>query len=239
MYKSRDKLSPSCSSSEDLVAYLYDEMNAAARPAFEDHLSACDACTGEFAELSLARLGVYEWHRDEFASLATPRVVIPYHEPIKVSWLDGVRAFFASHASMAAAGGAFAIVAVVAGVFYVSTLRDAEVVYVEPITPQVEKAAAGPTPAVDRRPAPSASSDIVDAEEDVEKPSVVKASSASDAPKPVRAKSVSPAVRRPAPNQPVQTRRTAPAPRLNDFDDEDDNTLRLGDLLAEVETRDD
>ena len=60
-------------------------------------------------------------------------------------------------------------------------------------------------------------------------PQVVKASAAKDVKTQVR-------------TQRVVTRNTQPirttAPRLNDFEDEDDNTLRLGDLLAEVDTRD-
>ena len=72
MNKNSEKLSRSCSSSEDLVAYLYDEMGAAEQSVLETHLAGCDLCTAEFADLSFSRLGVYEWHRDDFAPLAAP-----------------------------------------------------------------------------------------------------------------------------------------------------------------------
>lgn len=236
MYKNRENLSPSCSSSEDLVAYLYSEMDAFGRSAFEDHLSVCDNCTAEFAELSLSRLGVYEWHRDEFTELATPRVVIPYGETASVSWFDAVRAFFSAPA-FATAAGSLAVVAVVAGVWLTASKR-IDVAGVEPVpSPKVVS-----SPRAEEK-RPESGSQLVetsgpgssakDARPKTVEPDVVKTSAAdgSRTPKPSKVK----AERNITP--PVQARRPA-APRLNDFDDEDDNTLRLGDLLAEVDTRD-
>lgn len=236
MYKSRENLSPSCSSSEDLVAYLYGEMNASGQAGFEDHLSGCEICTAEFAELSLARLGVYEWHRDEFVEMATPRFVIPYGEAAKASWFDAVRALFASPARWAAVGGSLAVLTIAAGVMLLGPTE----VYVVEIDPAPSPVAVSNKreeakqpkevqPASDsRRPQPAA-----DEKPRIEEPQVLKASSGRNAraadPKPLKAKET------PQPNQP---RRTNPAPRLNDFEDDDDNTLRLGDLLAEVDTRD-
>lgn len=235
MDKSRDNLSPSCSSSEELVAYLYSEMSAAGQSAFEDHLAGCELCTAEFAELSLARLGVYEWHRDEFVELATPRIVVPYAEAVKVSWIDSVRAFLASHAQWATAGGAFAAVALAAGIWLVAPKGD-ELAKSEPTftpiaasSPEVKKdlpvkvlqgdGSAQPGPANDQQ---------------QPKAEVVKTGARDNAritrPRPVKAVKSDP--------QPTRTSRPGSAPRLNDFDDEDDNTLRLGDLLAEVDTRD-
>ncbi len=224
------KIEP-CSSSADLVAYLYDELNPVERSLCETHLADCDTCTDEFAELSFARLDVYEWHRDEFTVMETPRFVIPYAEA-KASWMDSVRAFFALHGRLAV-GGAFALVAVVFGAVFIASMnRNVDVASlpkteniaankVKPVNPPVV-----PTPANDK-----VTSDPTKSEGD---PSVIKVSTAGKNPVPTKA-----VIRRPVKtpqrsiNQPVKN-----APRLNDFEDEDDNTLRLGDLLADVDTKD-
>jgi hypothetical protein len=237
MYKSRENLSPSCSSSEELVAYLYDEMNVAERSVFEGHLSACDSCTAEFAELSYARLGVYEWNRDEFAELATPDIVVPY-EPARSSWMDAVRAFFISPAQWAMAGGAFAVFAIVAGVWFV--IPNGVEVASGPV-PNSSPAAVNNKPAEEIQPAaaPTANNPVVDGRDPVVqkaepiKSEIVRTSSDEN----VKSPNHKPAKIDKATPQPVQAKRRA-APRLNDFEDEDDNTLRLGDLLAEVDTRD-
>lgn len=239
MYKSRDNLSPSCSSSEELVAYLYDEMSAVERSAFETHLGDCDVCTAEFAGLSFARLDVYEWHRDEFLEMPTPRIVIPYGEAVKVSWFDAVRAFFASPAQWATAGGAFAVLAIAAGVWFMAP-KTADVARSGPssspvaaIDTRAKENQVIKTPVSDDEAATS-DSKVVQPVSPPNEPKVVKVA----ADKNVKTQNVRPAKIEKNIPQPVRNVRPAVAPRLNDFEDEDDNTLRLGDLLAEVDTRD-
>ena len=238
MYKNRNDLSPTCSSSEELIAYLYGEMSTTEQSAFELHLSECDVCTAEFAELSLARLGVYEWHRDEFAELATPRIVVPYDEGVKRSWVDYVRAFFTSPV-FATAGGAFAVVAIAAGVWLMSPKLE-DIATAGDVTP-----ASSPLATSIRRdqavPAklPETGNDASQSQSKVKEtttgrdtPAVKPATSRN--PKAANPRTVKGEKQAP---QPLQTRRTTAPPRLNDFEDEEDDTLRLGDLLAEVDTR--
>lgn len=236
MYKSRDQLSPSCSSSEELVAYLYDEMSAAEKFAFEDHISGCDVCTAEFAELSLARLGVYEWHRDEFVKMATPRTVIAYGEIANVSWIDSVRAFFASPMGWAPAGGAFALIALLAGVWFMAP-KDSDVVKNEASNqPVAASSPVIPEKRPDKAPpkAPSSEGELPSKAQPLRStPTEPVKASGGERVKPRNSRSV-----RSETNPPQQAKRPTAAPRLNDFDDEDDDTLRLGDLLAEVDTRD-
>jgi anti-sigma factor RsiW len=235
MDRTLDIRSAACTSGEGLVGYLYGEGDADERSRFETHLAGCDACTAEFAELSFARLDVYEWKRDEFAGMETPRITVPYKESASVSVFGAIRGWFAFPAQLAAAGG-FAVLAVIAGVWFMNP-------------PAQERAGVGPasTPApVNERsfvkPAastePPASDRSDDAESAVRNPAVqvpVKAKT-----KPVQVKTAE------RPVQPAKTANTSPrttpvrrnaAPRLNDFEDEDDNTLRLGDLLAEIDTK--
>ncbi len=226
--------SGSCSFSAELVAYLYNEMTAAERDGFETHLADCYSCTDELADLSFARLDVYEWHRDEFAEMPTPRIVIPYHETAQASWLDAVRAFFASPAQWAAAGGAFAVAAIVFGVWVYSPSGGEVVKNVPAPTPAIEKAkpadpAGAQADAVVKDQKVSGDVDPTPTTAKAEEPKLIKTSLPREAkPSPQRAVKGQRA---------VQPRRDS-APRLNDFEDEDDDTLRLGDLLAEVDTRD-
>lgn len=224
-----------CSSSADLVAYLYDELGTAERSLFETHLLDCGKCTDEFAELSFARLDVYEWHRDEFVPLETPRFVIPYSKAAaKKSWLDGLRGFLTSHGQWATAGGAFALAAVVFGAVYVSSLNktvdmasnNTPEIFTPDRTQPINSPAIPPVEAKKEMPAVSPALEITEGG-----PSVVKASTPRKVPKPANSLVTVHNI-----SQPVVIK-SSKAPRLNDFEDEDDNTLRLGDLLADVDTR--
>lgn len=115
----------SCLFGEELVAYIYDELPASGRASFEAHLLDCSGCTAEFAEISVSRLGVFEWHRDEFLPLATPTFAIPYQArkvpaESKISWLDALRGLVASPLRVALAGGATAVIALAFGFTFLS-----------------------------------------------------------------------------------------------------------------------
>lgn len=233
MYKSTDIEIASCSASEELVAYLYDEMNVLERTAFESHLVGCDPCTAEFAELSFARLDVYEWNRDEFAKMATPRIVVPYGESrTQVSWLDAIRGFLSAPARFATAGGAFAVAAVAFGVWFIMPGTIEVASNVNTVSPVAERPVNNVQPPVtDEKPTAPQIAVANKLETDVRavRTSVEKNVRPATPPRQVR--------EQPKGAQPVQAQRQS-APRLNDFEDEDDNTLRLGDLLAEVDSRD-
>ena len=222
-----------------MVAYLYDELNPAERTSFEAHLAYCGICTDEFAELSFARLDVYEWHRDEFADMATPRFVIPYTETqASASWLAGFRGFFASNRQWATAGGVFALIAVIFAALMISTMtkETGEVAQ----TPVLEEYTANKIQSVDPPARPSAElmnippaspRDIGPNDPQIVKTVTIGKSSKSAITANRRT------VKTPERNlsQPLLSRRSS-VPRLNDFEDEEDNTLRLGDLLADVDT---
>ncbi len=67
-----------CGFSDEIVSYIYDETGESERKIFETHLVDCTGCTDEFAAISNARFSVFEWHKEEFAHLPTPEIVIPY-----------------------------------------------------------------------------------------------------------------------------------------------------------------
>lgn len=234
MFENRENSSLTCSSPEDLAAYIYDELDEVRQPAFEDHLAGCDACSAELAELSLARLGVYEWHRDEFVGLETPRIIVPYETAAATSWFHAVLAWFPSPSRVAPIGAAFAALTIIAAGFWLMQKGGGEVVRNNEAVPDV--LAASSAPSVAKTPLPELpSQERIGTEREVTsgKPEAVKAVETKPAKLPPRRQEKARAVQ--ATERPA---RPVSAPRLNDFDDDDDNTLRLGDLLAEVDTRD-
>lgn len=233
------KIEP-CSSSADLVAYLYDELNPAERTLFETHLADCGTCTDEFADLSFARLDVYEWHRDEFAAMETPHFVIPYAEA-KASWVEIVRSFFVLHAKLATVGGAFAVLAFIfGGSLIFSTEKTDEVVQqIQTRNDNGNKSVIEKTAnrSIGLPPKDQPLTSGADMNESAKtKDAVVRISASKRNPKPTNAVNRQSDLKQRILNKPV-TPESSKAPRLNDFDDEDDNTLRLGDLLADIDTR--
>ena len=84
-----------CGFSDEIVAYIYDEIGQAERVKFESHLANCSVCTDEFAGISNARFSVFEWQKEDFSHVLTPQIVIPYaprSSDIKaVGFLSGLR----------------------------------------------------------------------------------------------------------------------------------------------------
>ena len=233
----------SCASSAGLVAYLYGEMEPAVQDLFENHLSGCDRCTDDFAEISFARLDVYEWNRDEFAPLETPQFAIPYIEAaVRASWLSGLHGYFASNREWAFAGGAFGLIAIIfAAWFTFSIARSGEISEVE--VPEIHST--GGVPENDSRtnfPVVTAVNDkFIKADNPVSETARDKIETARTSLRKnsVRVAAVNRRTLKTAElimNKPVLSRRST-APRLNDFEDDEDNTLRLGDLLADVDSR--
>lgn len=56
---------PYCGNPDALMAYLYDEGDAAERRAFEAHLSACEACAHEVRDLRAVRADLAAWEPPE------------------------------------------------------------------------------------------------------------------------------------------------------------------------------
>lgn len=97
-----------CHYAEAIVPYLYHEMPESEANVFEGHLAECSSCTDEFAAVADARFYVYEWHKEEFLPLATPRFVVPSGDPERAGILGQLAAIFA-RPSFAFAGAAAAL----------------------------------------------------------------------------------------------------------------------------------
>ncbi len=225
----------SCLNGDEIVSYLYGEMTDSRRTLFEIHLLDCAACTDEFAGLSLARLGVYEWNRDEFAAMETPLIAIPYEKESseKVSWLESWLGPIFSTPKWAIGGGlAFAMLFLGFTLFTAGNLdNDITAANVAPVNiTAADSDTKQMVEVVQHKP-------LYNKEKEEIAIRPVKASVTSHSRKrsnlsdQATAQIKDPTVRKN--NSEIK----AKAPRLNNFEDEDDNTLRLADLFADADTR--
>lgn len=227
-----------CERSSEILPYIYRENSDSDRDIFDAHLVDCTRCRDEFAAMSFSRYSVYEWQREEFAPLATPDLAAAFATEVSNSeplgWLDGIRDWFALPQRLAFAGGFAAIlVGIIAGAVYYSSpdrVSTGEIVK-EDVTTISQ-------PAIDLGTAPM--------------PEIVQAPAAARGPaktaevvrtavKPVNRKA---SVKRgPVDKKPFEsslaTVQPADLPRLTEDDDDLDYGLRLSDLVADIETRED
>ena len=230
-----------CKFSEAIVPYMYGELAAAECASFESHLLECGDCTDEFASISNARYEVYDWKKLEFDPLPTPPVRIPYADVSGVSWIERARSVFAGRWAFPAAGfAAVAIVSIFSVVFFTTGETGTDIALESGNTNSVETVM--PSPMASERPAPVVSSPLV-AREDLpdrksERRDLKVATPSVSERKAVRreARSVQP--------KSVEARQATTrddqraVPRLNDFSDDEDTSLRLAELFEDVETRD-
>ena len=234
----------------ELLAYMYGELDLRSRAEFEKHLALCNECAFELAAFADARLGVIEWKREDFDHLASPVVLIPDAAPQyatverPITWA-GITSWWESILSWPLAarvfGTALAAVTVVAGlVYFVGMARVNNEVAFEPVEP--------PVSAPDVRENLTQPPRVTAVKENIVVPkTTVDQAKSSDSPRvQLRRTQLAPA-RTIARNSPVSkvatpkaaTAATRKAPRLNSFDDDEDKTLRLSDLLADIGNSDD
>lgn len=224
-----------CPRAAAIVSYMYSEMPAGDRHAFEAHLVDCQACTDEFAGISVARFEVFDWKRTEFDALATPAISISHSEPVVTL---GQRLY--GWISWAAAVPAFALVflAIGAGYFYWTSRGqavDADNLAAIPaatatVVPQADPPAAA---ASTRKIAVTDSVRGIDdsvARVASDRSTKKRLSSAS-----VRyAKQVAPRIKLAGDVAVNSQPATKKLPRLGVYDDEDDTSLRLAELFDEA-----
>jgi anti-sigma factor RsiW len=226
-----------CEFGEDIVSYIYDEMPAAARGAFEKHLAACHACTSEFAGISDARLSMVEWQREQFAKMPKPEIVIPYparSEVVGAGFVDSLRGLL----SWATIVPLTAALLIALGVGYILFVRPSEPKTVAVETPPIDKPAAAT-----HRPVISTTevAAVAPKSEPTAKTKLIKAVTVKRAQPLMRsfvAKTVAPRLKLGndvATTLTPSSRRKAPA--LSGYEDEDDTSLRLSDIFEELGTK--
>jgi hypothetical protein len=228
-----------CKFSADMVPYMYAELPTARSAEFESHLLECTSCTDEFASLSSARFEVYDWKKLEFDALPTPRFAIPFvsdTEASSHSWIEKLRAV--SSAGWAIPGVAFGglvIASILAGIFVLSGSDQSEIAanvggsnasVVETVRESIPEKAAAPVR--------SGSEDTV---KEAARPASVRASVSKQVSGPRSSNAASMASRRVSGLKDASARNVRKVPRLNEFTEEEDNSLRLAELFDDLDTR--
>lgn len=230
-----------CEFGEAIVPYLYGESSDIERDRFDAHLAECTPCADEFAEMSFSRYSIFEWQKEEFAPMATPRFIIPYEEKVTVSigFFAGIRELLAFN--WATAVGAAATVAIIAGIGFVAINyfdkseqqiarvdeSNKNIQIVKPVSSPVVIAA---EPKVDQ---------VVTSPRSEPERTVIPVRVASVNRRPKQTSTANSNIPRPvnvdAVNVPLRENRKTPS--LTAGTDDDDKSLRLTDLFDTVDTR--
>jgi len=116
-----------CAFAEQMVSYLYGEINAGDDIKFETHLKNCSACADELADFGSVRSSVHDWRVTEFSNLETPIFHIPANNRAasfstvsssneNASWFTNLRRIFSFNPAWATA--ALGILVVCAGITF-------------------------------------------------------------------------------------------------------------------------
>lgn len=227
-----------CDFEDAMVSYMYDEIGAAERRKFETHLVDCSACTEEFSEISGARFSVFEWHKEAFAELPTPEIVIPYAKSRKVEaeesgFLAGLRGLFGGHGLPLTAG--FAVLVCLGLGFAALTMFKGDGPMVANVTldqPKIPQNIIADKPVVNDAPSLIEKNELIKKElvkesrKDLREIKTVKAVVESKRLRPAKQFTAETANRITRPQTP-----TRKAPALSNFDEASDRSLRLTDLF--------
>ena len=224
-----------------LVAYIYGELDEPSRNAFESHLAGCDDCAIELAAVSDARLGVIEWRRTDFDHLVTPEIVVPMAlpvvEPKRQSLFGGLVESLLSFPLFARAGVGLAAAALLVGVIYVVSARWAnhDELVKQPnapiVAPSVNDEVTGPDAPKDTVASRTIEPGVKVGEKKSESDNGKQQVASAQVRKNVPPRNIHRSTATPSDKTIAATKK---APRLNNFDEDEDKSLRLLDLFAEV-----
>ena len=80
-----------CARADELMGFLYGELNDVEAKAFRGHLQQCATCNAELSSFGDIRKSVVAWRNESFSSLSLPGVNLPARKPSAVAAL---REFF-------------------------------------------------------------------------------------------------------------------------------------------------
>lgn len=134
-----------CDFAEQVVSFLYGENNEAEKKSFEAHLLNCTSCTDELTGFTTVRSSIQEWRSEEFANLLAPSFEIPSakkEQVVSSSWLQSIRAFL----SLPLAWGAVAVpsILVLAGLFWLAVSPSKKLDVAENKTETINKTVPSP-----------------------------------------------------------------------------------------------
>ena len=230
-----------CGFSADMVPYMYAELPAAESAIFETHLLDCTACTDEFASLSSARYEVYDWKKVEFDMIPTPSFVVPvaFESDPAMSWTEKIRAAFsASWAVPSVAFAAVAIVSIFAVIFISSSGENIQIASNDDRSDIVAREqTVNQIPETSLAPVASKASDEALSKNSAPLLASVPPAAPNAAPRKAAVRRTKAASR---PNEFTQAsvrNDQKKIPRLNDFAENEDTSLRLAEMFDDLEAR--
>lgn len=132
-----------CDFSEDLVSYLYGEIDSSEKNAFEKHLDKCASCDEELAAFGYIRASVRDWRVESFDLLETPKVKISFNNehqtaetlissnPSK-SWIESIREIFSISPVWATSAIAILVLVLFSAVFMLNSSGSNELSATQP-----------------------------------------------------------------------------------------------------------
>jgi hypothetical protein len=251
-----------CEFAPEIIDFLYGELSGERKNAFNLHLRNCSDCADEIEDFSGIRYSIRDWKVAEFDNLATPKIEIPYEiaavrtvETEKLSWFDSIRNYltFAPVLSGAAAVLIFAVL-IATGIFFLNKNAGEDLVAGSNQKPNAAPSVK-PQPSVkDKIETDEKTPEIVDIPEKAIDDNIIDKKQRNIETIPAQVKNNSNAKQKTSPVKTVEKKsssadlkndtknaKTVPnrnRPRLNELPEEDeDNSLRLADLFAELETK--
>lgn len=242
-----------CEFAEETIDFIYGEMNGERKNAFQIHLNNCDDCATEIRDFSDIKFSIQDWKASEFDRLQIPKIEIPFRKTNEVlitnektSLIDSVKNYFRFSPVLSWAAAFGVLVFVFAAMFFVLRNDESHL-----IAGTNTKANLSPTPKIITQNSPesekaensnSQNLPVEIDDKDSEKQKTVKANNKPSSEQKIQnVKTVEkklPVVENINNTKNQKAVQTKKKPRLNDLPEEvEDNSLRLADLFAELDTR--
>jgi hypothetical protein len=233
-----NKYHESCSFSEQIVSYIYDEMGEPEKSAFVNHSSKCVACSEELSAFGKVHSEIVDWKREEFVPLQTPEVRIPYLTvalEAKKPLFAGIYEFFSFSQIWMKTATAFATMVIISGIAF----------FVFKSEPKNDTIASQVAPISSPKPLPTADVKVLETTI-IEPEVVVNPKNPNATGKPVQATSRTTSNGKPVSSTPkvekVTIRTTNSKPKVKrqqnvnliESDEDEDDSLRLSDLFDEI-----
>lgn len=131
-----DQITNECDQTENLIAYIYGELDSTVRSSFEKHIVECRHCGLESSELSFASGMIKQWKGSDVDTLNAPITdldrIINYPEPVSVpnmGWFEGIVEKFRLPriATVGFSFGSLIISTVILAIFIISYENTAEI----------------------------------------------------------------------------------------------------------------
>ncbi|MBX7173189.1 MAG: hypothetical protein K1X72_19625 [Pyrinomonadaceae bacterium] len=239
-----------CNFAEEIISYLYNEMNHSEKINFETHLPDCAFCAREIADFTSVRSEIINWKSNEFDLVPTPVIEIPYENsvqvvranPISRPWYAGIREYFSLSPIWLTASTAMALLAICIGLVLV-TINSLK----NPNDKIAQKNPPVSTPTIEVKNVNSAISNVEPTKPRTSNSTVPPKENPTENPNTTNVgekQNKKPQNTTPKRNLPLNSDKNgnSPTPKFNKKsnsksltgDDEEDNSLRLSDLFDEI-----